>query len=312
MLKLLRNNFKDISFVSALTFLITLLELFYLNLLSAIFEIESGSIYLLNLFEFSAKEITLIILFAVSIRYLGLLYLQSVIVRLGDLKAKKIKKIGIERFLLKKKLFLDEGDFIFELSELVHLFVVQIFIPILRIMCDGLILILLFIYLMVLYPTIGAGLFALILIYWTIYSFYILRKMASLGEETNKAQAKYLECLSSLFVGNDEIFVGKKSKFFVQQMIKLTSNYNKPYFKGYFINILPKILLEVKILFLITLFSYLVISDDTFNSEISVVVVFLVLRVGAQLSNMANMLSNLRYGKDTIKRIEQLVGDQNE
>ena len=294
--------------MSVLTLVITIIELFYLNLLSKLFSNVNyfeNHLYGVNL---SAYHIIMLIFCLILIRYGGLLYLQSLIVKIGDTEAREIKKIGLENYIDKRNQYEHEGEFIFELSELVHLFIIQIYIPILRILSDSLMFIILYVYLMLFYPIIGVVLFLILLLYGTFYIIYIIRKLTVLGQKANSAQSRYLEFLSTLFIGGDEIHIVGRSKYFIQKTVELTINYNKPYFSAYFISIIPKLVLEIKILILVTLLALLTVAMSAFENEITIAVVFLIMRVGSQLSNIVNMFTNLKYGRDTIERIERMMG----
>lgn len=307
MLRIISRNRLKIFIVSSLTFLLTALELLYLDLLSSILDEEKETLLSNEITEISLNSAVYIVIALVCIRYIGMFYLQSIIVKFGSEESKGIKKIAIQRFLSKQRIFINEGEFIFELSELVHLYILQIFIPILRILCDGLIFLVLYIYFLYLYPVV-----ALILVLWMIfyaifYNIFILRKLRIYGLKANNAQSKYLEFVSSLYSGIDEIFIARKPLYFINKTVSLVQNYNKPYFKGYLIGVLPKILIEATILFTMLLLILFSLAGNGLSIDVSLIMIFLLLRIGSQLSNLFNMISNLRYGHDTIERIENLV-----
>ena len=155
---LIRDNISKIIYVSMLTFGIMLLEIVYLDLINFIFNEEHTIQFMNAIYSASGKTTIIMIMVLILIRYFGLFYLQSTIVRFGDLESKKIKNLGLKRFLSRENHLVDDGEFIFELSELIHLFIIQIFIPTLRILSDTIMLVILLSYLILLKPVVGVTL----------------------------------------------------------------------------------------------------------------------------------------------------------
>ena len=182
----------------------------------------------------------------------------------------------------------------------------QVLLPIFRICSDGLIVLMLLVYLAT-QNIIAFGLiFWMVIILSVAYDRFFGRIQQLQGEISNKASQNVVQNVGEIFLGITEIKLFAKKDFFMDKVKRQTRIFSEATAKGLMIALAPKYAIEL------VLMSYIIgiyiLLSATENSQVEIlatfgVYAFAAMRIIPLGNSLLNAVSELRLRTDTVNRL---------
>ena len=237
------------------------------------------------------------------------LYVNKTMVSFSQLRQRRLSNLLTEKLLSLNPLEARKEDsayYIQNIQILTDSFSKQVLLPIFRICSDGLIVIMLLVYLAIQNFLAFGLIFLMVSILTYSYDRFFGRIQQLQGEISNKASQSVVQNVGEIFLGLTEIRLFAKNNFFIDRIKKQTRTFSEATAKGLTIALAPRYATEL------VLMSYIIgvyfLLSATGNSQTEIlstfgVYAFAAMRIIPLGNSVLNAFSELRLRTDTVNRL---------
>ena len=223
----------------------------------------------------------------------------------------KNQDIRLRRYLMKAyqslpySVYIDRNssEYIDTTVRLVTNYTKSVLVPLLRTVCDSILISSILLYLMWTNISSLAVLFTFLGILFVMFDKYLLRSLKKHGEESNKASMNMINGIRESMIGFKEIRILRKESFFYTKVDSNSIKFSEKAKKSMFYSIIPRYLIEFFIVTFLVAFIFFIIKNGQEVASIFPslgIIAVAVIRLMPSFSNASNTLSQLRYNRNSI------------